>query len=343
MSHHLVIGKAGGRLGAGSHCSPLPHDYQPGIPGQEEGNARLIQKLGAGVVAEGGKRRELVEEAFAHKGRQWQAWRDNLQKAAQPDSALRIADLIIEQSRPRQQPASPAETLRQFGGGPRPRHRSASPDRPHVLLCDFHIHTNYSDGRLTLPEVIDFYGRRGFDCICVTDHIADPGRLDRQIQRAAQLYDRARPLDEYFDMLERERRRAWRKYEMLVMTGLEFNKEGFTKKTSGHLLALDLKAPISPALGFVESSPKSTARAAPVAAHPHVMKSEWGKTPLFLWENQDVFAPVIDAWEIANRNNIFTPVGLKRFAFLAEQRFSQTQTHLLVENAAALREGPRGD
>jgi len=27
------------------------------------------------------------------------------------------------------------------------------------------IHTNYSDGRLTLPEVIDFYGRRGFDGI----------------------------------------------------------------------------------------------------------------------------------------------------------------------------------
>ena len=31
-------------------------------------------------------------------------------------------------------------------------------------------------------------------------------------------------LDEYFDMLERERRRAWRKYDMLVMTGLEFNR-----------------------------------------------------------------------------------------------------------------------
>ena len=57
-------------------------------------------------------------------------------------------------------------------------------------------------------------------------------------------------LDEYFDMLERERRRAWRKYDMLVMTGLEFNKEGFTKKTSGHLLGIDLKAPITPSLGF---------------------------------------------------------------------------------------------
>ena len=51
------------------------------------------------------------------------------------------------------------------------------------------------------------------------------------------------------------------------------------------------------------------------------MKSEWGKNTLFLWENQEVFAPIIDAWEIANRNNIFTPVGLKRFAFLANSDF----------------------
>ena len=42
-----------------------------------------------------------------------------------------------------------------------------------MLLCDFHIHTNYSDGKLSVPEVVDFYGG-GFDCICITDHLADP-------------------------------------------------------------------------------------------------------------------------------------------------------------------------
>ncbi len=51
------------------------------------------------------------------------------------------------------------------------------------------------------------------------------------------------------------------------------------------------------------------------------MTSEWGKNTLFLWENQEVFAPLIDAWEIANRNNIFTPVGLKRLAYLANSDF----------------------
>jgi len=47
-----------------------------------------------------------------------------------------------------------------------------------------------------------------------------------------------------------------------------------------------------------------------VASHPHVFKSEWGKNTLYLWENQDEFAPLLDAWEIANRNDIFAPVAL---------------------------------
>jgi hypothetical protein len=173
-----------------------------------------------------------------------------------------------------------------------------------------------------LPEVIDFYGRRGFDCICITDHIADPGRLIGKFSELLNFTIACDQLDEYFDMLERERRRAWRKYEMLVMTGLEFNKEGFTRKSSGHLLGIDLKAPISPALDFVEIIAQIHGQGGlAVAAHPHVMKSEWGKNTLFLWENQEVFAPILDAWEIANRNNIFTPVGLKRLSFLANSDF----------------------
>lgn len=29
------------------------------------------------------------------------------------------------------------------------------------LLCDFHVHTRWSDGRLSLRETIDLYGRTG--------------------------------------------------------------------------------------------------------------------------------------------------------------------------------------
>ena len=40
------------------------------------------------------------------------------------------------------------------------------------LLCDFHVHTKWSDGRLAVREVVDLYGSTGkFDVLAITDHI----------------------------------------------------------------------------------------------------------------------------------------------------------------------------
>jgi hypothetical protein len=109
---------------------------------------------------------------------------------------------------------------------------------------------------------------------------------------------------------------------MLVMTGIEFNKDGYTRKTSAHLLGIDLKAPISAALDIPEIIAKIHSQGGlAVASHPHIMKSEWGKNTLYLWENQEKFAPLLDAWEIANRNNIFNDIGLKRLPFIANSDF----------------------
>jgi len=47
------------------------------------------------------------------------------------------------------------------------------------LLCELHAHTTWSDGELALPELVDLYGRNGFDVLCVTDHVVrgdDPWR-----------------------------------------------------------------------------------------------------------------------------------------------------------------------
>ena len=42
-----------------------------------------------------------------------------------------------------------------------------------MLLCDFHVHTTYSDGVLSVPEVVDLFGRSGHDVIAITDHIVN--------------------------------------------------------------------------------------------------------------------------------------------------------------------------
>jgi len=59
-------------------------------------DARLIAELGVGAVAS--KKMdvpELVAEAFSHECREWQQWRTNLKRLSRPDSALRIAELIL--------------------------------------------------------------------------------------------------------------------------------------------------------------------------------------------------------------------------------------------------------
>jgi histidinol phosphatase-like PHP family hydrolase len=40
-----------------------------------------------------------------------------------------------------------------------------------ALLGELHAHTTWSDGALTLRELVDLTGVRGFDVLCVTDHV----------------------------------------------------------------------------------------------------------------------------------------------------------------------------
>ena len=327
MSHHLVISKAGGATVQEAIAARCPMIVNQVIPGQEEGNAELIWRCNLGAIVEKNREvAELVEKAFAKRAALWSEWRENLQKISRPDAALRIAELILAEA---DHDAPGRKAVKLFETAPdrvmrsAPRRRTATAATPQMLLCDFHIHTNYSDGKLSVPEIVDFYGERGFDCICITDHLADPQPADRQTvanwPTARSARNRSRNIS---PCIERERRRAWRRYKMLVMTGIEFNKDGYTRKTSAHLLGIDLKAPIDPSLDIPEIIEQIHDQGGlAVASHPHIMKSEWGKNTLYLWENQEKFAPLLDAWEIANRNNIFNDIGLKRLPFMANSDF----------------------
>lgn len=320
LTHHLVIGKAGGATVQEAIAARCPMIVNQTIPGQEEGNARLIAEEGFGCVVEG--RRETVdaiERAFADRARLWSEWRENLTRASRPGAAYRIAELILSEG-------AEGEGRPQFRGWAAeslkvpPAILTASTAGP--LLCDFHTHTNYSDGKLTVTELVDFYGRHGFDCICITDHLADPRRLVSRLGRLTGLTLSPVQIAEYFEVIAREAERAWRRYRMLVMAGLEFNKDGCRARSSAHLLGIDLKEPIPPDLDLPETITRIHAQGAlAVASHPHIMKSEWGKNTLYLWENQETFVPLLDAWEIANRDNIFSPVALKRLPFIANSDF----------------------
>src|SRR4029453_9913787 len=98
------------------------------------------------------------------------------------------------------------------------------------LLCDFHAHTRWSDGRLSIREVVDLYGRtKQFDVIAITDHIlmrrdllARAGRLGALGARQFSVSEEG--FEAYLAEIESEAQRAKRLYGMLVVPGAEITQ-----------------------------------------------------------------------------------------------------------------------
>jgi len=317
-SHHVIISKAGGATTQEAIAGCCPMIVTQVVPGQEEGNASLIEKLNVGAIAQ--KPAEIdfwLEKAFDREGHLWGVWNENLRKASNPQAALDIAHFCLGLARPGNIVSSNVSAFNLPNQGTRQQ-----PFGKQMLLCDFHMHTRYSDGKLSVTDLVDFYGSRGFDAICITDHIADYNRLVGKMANMSNLVLPRDQVEEYFEVIENERKRAMKKYGMILMAGLEFNKDGMSRKTSAHLLAVDLKSPIDPGLSIIDTIEQIHLQGGlAIAAHPHQFKGHWGINTMYFWENQDVFVPLLDAWEIANRDDIFNPVGLKKFPIIANSDF----------------------
>ncbi|MGC4082840.1 MAG: hypothetical protein QM736_12185 [Vicinamibacterales bacterium] len=82
------------------------------------------------------------------------------------------------------------------------------------LLCDFHVHTTWSDGRLSVRDVIDLYGQTGrFDVIAITDHVLMErillGRVGRMMSLGRRHFSVTKErFDDYMAEIASEARRA---------------------------------------------------------------------------------------------------------------------------------------
>ena len=325
--HHIVISKAEAGIVQEAIAARCPMIVHKVGSGQEEGNLSLLREANAGVLAE--KPREIVdwlERAFRDDGRLLLLWRRNLEPLGRPDSALNLARFILAQAVTALVPVPKLRALPTPDGGGTTLIKPPKPVLRHLpkklLLCDLHTHSTWSDGKLSVSEMVDFYGQRGFDCLCITDHLCDPKRLLGKLVNLTGLVIPPGEEASYFEDIEREKKRAWAKYDLLLMSGVEFNKDGYTPKTSTHLLGVDLKQPIDASLDIKQLIAEIHAQGGlAIASHPHEIKSEWGKNTLYLWEHVDEYAPLLDAWEVANRDDIFNPVGLKKLPFIASSDF----------------------
>jgi predicted metal-dependent phosphoesterase TrpH len=165
------------------------------------------------------------------------------------------------------------------------------------LLCELHAHTTWSDGAFSVAQLVDLYGRNGFDVLAVTDHAPRDEREVRADNYAA-----------YLEEVEREAERAWRLYRLLVLPGLELTYDDPDPIEAAHAVAVGLRAFVDVAAGVEEMLRAARAHgAALVAAHPYSadeVSSSARRTARFSVDRERL-APLVDRFELFNRRTLF--------------------------------------
>lgn len=171
-----------------------------------------------------------------------------------------------------------------------------------LLLCELHAHTTWSDGSQTIGQLVDAYGRAGFDVLCVTDHVVRPeeGGVPRCVHEGNH--------DAYLTAIEIEAARARVQYDMLVLPGLELSYDDADPSRGAHAVAVGLEHFVAVGDG-IEAALCAARRhgAALIAAHPYTLEATTGAaraTARFASDWREL-APLVDRWELINRRDVF--------------------------------------
>jgi 3',5'-nucleoside bisphosphate phosphatase len=197
------------------------------------------------------------------------------------------------------------------------------------LLCDFHVHTRWSDGRLSLREVIDLYGQTGrFDVVAITDHILMKRDWLARVGRVATLGQRRFGLQEeafadYLADIASEAERARRRYGMLVIPGVEVTQNRIRGKKNSHIIALGVEQYISADQAAVDILREIRRQGGlSIACHPHHRTTRRIEiSTCYLWDHREELSDLVDVWEAANRDDLFSVTSLKHYPYVASSDF----------------------
>lgn len=186
-----------------------------------------------------------------------------------------------------------------------------------MFLADLHVHSNHSDGALSIAGLVDLYGRLGFGAIAVTDHICEQNTFLGKAARYLEKTLTPATFAVYQEELEYERTRAWNKYGLVLIPGLELTKNSFFNHRSAHILGLGVRKYIGP-----EAEPVTLARAirsqggCAIAAHP-VPTRKFEAQTFYLWNNREKLRGEFDAWEVASGKVWFNEVQEEKLPMIA--------------------------
>jgi len=194
------------------------------------------------------------------------------------------------------------------------------------IKCDLHIHSQFSDGKLSIPEIIDLYGRRGFGAIAITDHLCERNNIIGRVTHGLNYSLSKETFKDYVSLLRQEAKRAWLEYEMLVIPGFEITKNSFVNHRSAHILILGIETYIDPDLSVEKILAKAKSLGAlTIAAHPfHTGDFEF--QTFYLWSRREKLKNIVDAWEVNYRKNICPSILNSGLPLIASSDFHH-QTH----------------
>jgi predicted metal-dependent phosphoesterase TrpH len=193
--------------------------------------------------------------------------------------------------------------------------RSATP-----LLCELHTHTTWSDGALSMRELVDLYGSAGFDVLAITDHVGRP--LVAQATIRAETYER------YLDELEAQAERALACYGLLVIPGFELTYDDPDPRCGAHALALGARSFIGLERGLEAALIEAAdAGAALVAAHPYTLAGTESahRTTARFAEEPEWAAQVVHRFELCNRHDFFDWVARAQLPVVANGDFHRPE------------------
>jgi predicted metal-dependent phosphoesterase TrpH len=190
------------------------------------------------------------------------------------------------------------------------------------LLCELHAHTRWSDGAHSVRELVDLYGRHGFDVLCITDHLV---RVPEGVPRP-QVEITAGSHDWYLEAIETEAARGRLLYDLLVIPGFELTYEDHDPCRAAHAVAVGLRQLVDLEAGLdgaLESA--RAAGAALIAAHPYRpdQASDSLRTTCRWAAEPEQSAQLLDRFELFNRHELFGWVAEERLPAVATGDFHQ--------------------
>lgn len=189
------------------------------------------------------------------------------------------------------------------------------------LKADLHIHSNFSDGALSVAEIVDLYGQKGFDVIAITDHLAETNNLIGKVTRSLNYSLSEEKFKEYLSDVKIQKIRALEQYGMNLIFGYEITKNSFINHRSCHLLILGVEEYISPDLDVPDIlTAAKNAGGLTIAAHPfHTGDFEF--QTFYLWSRRESLKGLIDAWEVTYRKKVSSDVMYSGLPLIASSDF----------------------